>query len=157
MGDQDHNPFFSSIMVKIIHNQIPIAFDQATLSKTTTRITKSPSSIIEKESYKDKKGDQLAISHLKQEPLHEIKHYILCLILQDNKTDYMNEYMKAMQDHIVSLKCDFMFLRGEVKEKNAFIRQLNNVNNNNNNNNNQNGDLKRETESLIVAAQNQSI
>ena len=90
MGDQDHNPFFSSIMVKIIHNQIPIAFDQATLSKTTTRITKSPSSIIEKESYKDKKGDQLAISHLKQEPLHEIKHYILCLIQQDNKTDYMN-------------------------------------------------------------------
>ena len=54
-------------MLKNIGNQIPIAFDQATPSKTTTRTTKSPSSIIEKESYKDKKCDQLATNYFKQE------------------------------------------------------------------------------------------
>ena len=56
--------------------------------------TKSQSSIIEKESYKDKKCDQLATNHLKQELLHEIKHYISSL-QQDNKTDYMDEYIHA--------------------------------------------------------------
>ena len=64
MDDQEHNTFFSSIMLKNTENQIPIAFDQATVSKTTTPTTKSPSSIIEKDSYKDKKSDQLAINHL---------------------------------------------------------------------------------------------
>ena len=123
MGDQDHDSFFSSIILKNIDNQIPIAFDQATPSKTTTPTTKSPSSITEKESYKDKKCDQLFTNHLKQELLHEIKHYILCL-QKDNKTDYMNEYIKAMQDQIASLKSEVMFLRREVKEKNAFIEQL---------------------------------
>ena len=50
-SDQDHDPLFSSIMSKNIDNQIPIAFDQATPYK----ISSSPStSIIEKESYKDK-------------------------------------------------------------------------------------------------------
>ena len=44
MGDQDHDFFFSSIMLKNIDNQIPIAFDEATPSKTTTPTTKSPSS-----------------------------------------------------------------------------------------------------------------
>ena len=72
MGDQDHDSFFSSIMFKNIDNQIPIAFDQATPSKTTTPTTKSPSTIIEKESYKDKKCYQLANDDLKQELLHEI-------------------------------------------------------------------------------------
>ena len=48
MGDQDHNSFFSSIMFKNIDNQIPIAFDQATPSKTITLTTKSPYTIIEK-------------------------------------------------------------------------------------------------------------
>ena len=99
MGDQDHDSFFSSIILKNIDNQIPIAFDQATPSKTTTPTTKNPSSIIEKESYKDKKCDQLATNHLKQELLHEIKHHISCL-QKDNKTDYMNEYIKAMQDQL---------------------------------------------------------
>ena len=47
---------------------------------------------------------------------------------QDNKTDYMDEYSKAMQDQIASLKCKVMFLRGEVKEKNVFIEQINNHN-----------------------------
>ena len=89
MGNQDHDSFFSSIMLKNIDNQIPIAFDQVALSKTTTLATKSLSSIIEKESYKDKKCDQLATSYLKQEPLHEMKHYILCL-QKDNKIEYMN-------------------------------------------------------------------
>ena len=80
-----------------------------------------------------------------QELLHEIIHYISCL-QQDNKTDYINEYIKAMQDQIASLKSEVMFLRGEAKEKNAFTEQLNNnndnnnnkiiINNNNNNNNN---------------------
>ena len=70
MGDQHHDSFFSS-MLKNIDNQIPIAFDQATPSKTATLTTKSPSSILEKESYKDKKCDQLATNHLKQELLHE--------------------------------------------------------------------------------------
>ena len=124
MGDQDHDSFFSRIMLKNIDNQIPIAFDEATPSKTTTPTTKSPSSIIGKESYKDKKCDQPATNHLKQELLHQIKHYISCL-QKDNKTDYMNEYIKAMQDQIASLKSEVMFLRGEVKEKNAFIEQLN--------------------------------
>ena len=53
MGDQDHDFFFSGIMLKNIGNQIPIEFNQVTPSKTTTPTTKSPSSIIEKESYKD--------------------------------------------------------------------------------------------------------
>ena len=39
---------------------------------------------------------------------------------------------------LCSLKSEAMFLRGEVKEKNAFIEQLNNNNDNNNNNNNNN-------------------
>ena len=74
-------PFFSSIIFKNIDNQIPIAFDQATPSK----IWSSPStSKIEKESYKDKKCDQLATNLLTQE--HEIKHHISCL-QQGNKTD----------------------------------------------------------------------
>ena len=116
MGDQDHDSFFSSIMLKNTVNQIPTAFDEATPCKTTTPTTKSPSSIIGKESYKDKKCDQPATNHLKQELLHEIKHYISCL-QKDNKTDSMNEYIKAMQDQISSLKSEFMFLRGKVKEK----------------------------------------
>ena len=124
-------------MLKNIDNQIPIAFDEATPSETTTPTTKSPSSIIGKESYKDNNCDQPATNHLKQELLHEIKHYISCL-QKDNKTDYMNEYIKAMQDLITSLKSEVMLLRGEVKEKNAFIEQLNNNNNNNSNNNNNN-------------------
>ena len=45
----------------------------------------------------------------------------------------MDEYIKATQDQIASLKSEVMFLRGEVKEKNAFIKQLNNNNNNNSN------------------------
>ena len=53
MGDQDHDSFFSSIMLKNIENQIPIEFNQATPSKTTAPTTESPSSIIEKKSYKD--------------------------------------------------------------------------------------------------------
>ena len=89
MGDQDHDSFFSSIMLKNIDNQIPIAFDEATPSKTTTPTTKSPSSIIGKESYKDNKCDQPATNYLKQELLHEIKHYISCL-QKDNKTGYMD-------------------------------------------------------------------
>ena len=44
-------------MLKNTENQIPIPFDQATVSKTTTPTTKSPSSMIEKDSYKDKKSD----------------------------------------------------------------------------------------------------
>ena len=64
---------------------------------------KSPSTIIEKGSYKDKNCDQLAPNHLKQELLCEIKHCILSP-QQDNKTDYVNEYIKAMQGKIVSLK-----------------------------------------------------
>ena len=90
MGDQDHDFFFSSIMLKNIDNQIPIEFNQA-----TPLTTRSPSSTIENESYKDKKRNQLATNHLIQELLHEIKHYISCL-QQDNKTEYMNEYIKAM-------------------------------------------------------------
>ena len=117
---QDDDFFLSSIILKNIGNQIPIEFNQATPSKTTTPTTRSPSSIIERESYEDKKCDQLATNHLMQELLHEIKHYISCL-QQDNKTDYMNEYIKAMQDQIASLNSEVMFLRGEVKEKNAFI------------------------------------
>ena len=117
MGDQDHDSFFSSIMLKNIDNQIPIALDQANPSKTITSTTKSPSSIIEKESYKNKKWDELATNHLKQELPHEIKHYVLSL-QQDSKTDYTDEYIKAMQDQIASLKSDVMFLRGEVMEKN---------------------------------------
>ena len=116
MGDQDHDSLFSFIILKNIDNQILIAFDQATPPKTTTPTTKSPSSIIEKENYKDEKCDQLATNNLKQEPLHEIKHYISSL-QQDNKTDYMNDYIKAMQDQIASLKSEVMFLRVEVKEK----------------------------------------
>ena len=42
MGDQDHDSFFSSIMLKNIENQIPMAFDQVTPSKTMTLTTKSP-------------------------------------------------------------------------------------------------------------------
>ena len=60
------------MLLKNIDNQFPIEF-------------KSPSSIIEKENYKDK-YDQLATNHLKQEVLHEIKHYISRL-QQDNKTE----------------------------------------------------------------------
>ena len=111
MGDQDHDFFFSSIMLKNIGNQIPIAFDEA-----TTPTTKSPSSIIGKESYKNKKCDQPTTNHLKQELLHEIKHYISCL-QKDNKTDYMNDYIKALQDQIASRKSEVIFLRGEVKGK----------------------------------------
>ena len=70
MGDQDHESFFSSIILKNIDNQIPIAFDQATPSKTTTPTTESPSNLIEKESYKDKTCDQQAINNLKQELLY---------------------------------------------------------------------------------------
>ena len=67
-------------MLESIGSQIPTEFDQAALSKTTTPTTKSSSSIIEKESYKDKKCDQLDINHLKQELLRQIKHYISCLL-----------------------------------------------------------------------------
>ena len=116
MGDQDHDSFFSSKILKNIDNQIPIEFNQVTRSKTMTATTKSPSSIIEKDSYKDKKYDQRATNHFMQELLYERKHYISCL-KQDNKTDYMNEYIKAMQGQIASLKSEVMFRRGEVKEK----------------------------------------
>ena len=58
-----------------------------------------------------------------------MKHYISCL-QQHNTTDYMDEYIKAMHDQTSSLKSEVMFLRGEVKENNAFIEQLNNNSNN---------------------------
>ena len=74
MGDQDHDLFFNSMMLKKIDNQISIEFNQATPSKTTTPTTKIFSSIIEKENYKDKKYGELATNHLKQEILHSIKH-----------------------------------------------------------------------------------
>ena len=99
-------------MLKNIDNQIPIEFNLATPSKTATPTTRSTSSIIEKESYKDKKCDQLAANHLMQELLHEIKHYILGL-QRDNQSDYMDEYIKAMQDQIASLKSEVMFLKGK--------------------------------------------
>ena len=79
-----------------------------------TPTSKSPSSIIKKESYK--KYDQLATNYLKQELLHKTKHYISSP-QQDNKTSYMDEYIKAKQHQIASLKSEVMFLRGEVKEK----------------------------------------
>ena len=60
-----------------------------------TLTTKSPSSIIAKESYKDKMCDQLATNPLKQDLLREIKHFISSL-QQHNKTDYMDEDIKAM-------------------------------------------------------------
>ena len=54
----------------------------------------------------------------------------------------MHGYIKAMQDQIASLKIEVIFLRGEVKERvkerNAFIEQLNDNNNNNNNGDNDN-------------------
>ena len=90
-----------------------------------TSTTKSPSSIIEKLSYKDKKCDQLANNHLKQEILHKTKHYLSSL-QQANKTAYMDECIKVMQGQIASL----------ISEKNAFIKQQNNNVNNNNSNNN---------------------
>ena len=76
MGDQDHDSFFSSMMLKNIDNQIPTEFNQASPSKTTAPTTRSPSSIIEKESYKDKKCNQLATNHLMQELLHEITSFV---------------------------------------------------------------------------------
>ena len=104
MGDQDPDSFLSSVMLKNIDNQIPIAFDQATPSKKMASMTQIPSGITEKESsYKDKNLDQLATNHLKQERFSEIKRYILSQ-QQDGKTDYMDEYIKAMQDEIASLK-----------------------------------------------------
>ena len=47
--------------------------------------------------------NQVATNHLKQELLCEMKHYISSL-QQDVKTDYMDDYIKAKQDQIVSLK-----------------------------------------------------
>ena len=111
----DHSTWVIKIMIPFL-----AIFDQATPSKKMSPTTKSHSSITEKESYKDKKCHQLTTNHLKQYILHEIKHYISSL-QQDNKTDYMDEYIKGMQDQIASLKSEVMFLRGEVKEKNASI------------------------------------
>ena len=110
-------------MLKNIDNQIQIAFDQPTPSKTITPTIKSSSNIIEKESYKNKKYDQLATNHLKQELLHEIKHKNVLSLQQDSKTDCMDEYIKAMQDQVALLKSEVMFLRGEVKDK---MHSLNN-------------------------------
>ena len=66
----------------------------------------------------------------------------------------MDEYIKAMQDQIASLKSDVMFLRGEVKEKNAFIEQLynnnNNINNNNNNIINRNNNSDNNDDMMII-------
>ena len=62
MGDQDHD---SCIMLKNIDNQIPSAFDQTAPCKIMTPTTKSPSIIIEKESYKDKRYGQLVTNHLR--------------------------------------------------------------------------------------------
>ena len=45
MGDQDHDALFSSLMLKNIDNQIPIAFIQVTPSKKITPTTKSPSAV----------------------------------------------------------------------------------------------------------------
>ena len=45
MGDQDHDALFSSIMLKNIYNQIPIAFVQVTPFKKITPTTKSPSAV----------------------------------------------------------------------------------------------------------------
>ena len=42
MGNQDHDFFFSSTILKNIDNQIPIAFHQATTSKKVTPTTKAP-------------------------------------------------------------------------------------------------------------------
>ena len=99
MGDQDYDSLFSSIMLKSIDNQIPIALDQTTPSK---KWHQQQTSIIKKEIYKDKKCDKLAKNSFKQEILREIKHYI-SFLQQDNKTDYMDEYIKATQDQIAPL------------------------------------------------------
>ena len=71
IGDQDHDSFFSNILLENTDNQIPIAFDQATPSKKMAPTTKTPSSIIKKTAItKKKNGDQLATNHSKQEFLH---------------------------------------------------------------------------------------
>ena len=70
-------------------------FDQANPSKKMTLTTKSHFSITEKESYNDKKSDRLATNHLKQELLHERKHYD-SFLQQDNRSDYMTEFIKAV-------------------------------------------------------------
>ena len=95
---------------------IKFQLNKATPSKSITLATESPSSIIEKESYKNKKCDQLTTNHLKQELLHEIKHYISSL-QQDSKTDFMDEYINAIQNQTASLKSEVMFPRWEVKKK----------------------------------------
>ena len=57
----------------------------------------------------------VASNDLKQELLHEIKLYILSL-QQDNKTDYMDEYIKAMQEQNGSLK-SYISQRGSKTKK----------------------------------------
>ena len=116
-------------MLKNIDNQIPVTFEQVTPSKTWQLKALLPT------------------NHLKQDLLREIKRFISSL-QQHNKIHYIDEYIKAIQDQFASLKSEVMFLRGELKEKNAFIEQLNSNNNNNsniinrNNNSNNNNDIK---------------
>ena len=57
----------------------------------------------------------VASNDLKQELLHEIKLYILSL-QQDNKTDYMDEYIKVMQEQNGSLK-SYISQRGSKTKK----------------------------------------
>ena len=57
----------------------------------------------------------VASNDLEQELLHEIKLYILSL-QQDNKTDYMDEYIKAMQEQNGSLKSYISQRRSKTKK-----------------------------------------
>ena len=106
-------------MLANIDNQISIASDQVTPSKSMTPTTKI-------KSYKDKKYDSLAIYHLKPELLREMKHSVRPY---NNMYNYMDEYIKAMEA---------VFLREEVKEKKAFMKQVNNNNKSNDNSNTKN-------------------
>lgn len=60
--------------------------------------------------------NQEAINHLKQRLFHEMKHHNLFLE-QGQKTNYMDEYIKAVRNQIASLNDKFIFSRGEIKER----------------------------------------
>ena len=103
----------------ISESQTPIINTLETAAQTTLPSRKKSSLITETENYISKKYDELALSHLKQQMLSEIREIIKYETDNAPKND-----IAYLQKHIDTLTSEVYFLREELKEKNLLIKSI---------------------------------
>ena len=96
-------------------------FNEFNGSTNSKIVSQNNDSHIEKiESYIKEKFDEVAINHLKQNILADLKEQY-----PPNTTYHLDSsVMNSLKDHIKSLESEIQFLRKEIKEKNSLISSL---------------------------------